>query len=162
MSASTLFPRRTRQASVVLGLGLVLSACSTVSSLWSPESQTEDVTLVAAPDANNDFPVAVDLVAVTEAEFAQALAETPARTWFQQRESFLSNNANLIDVKSFELVPGQTMDEISYSWGDRRSYSAIFVFANFMQSGTHRARIDQIDAPTIILGSNTLKLESRD
>lgn len=114
---------------------------------------------MAAPNANNDFPVAVDIVAVKDGEFAQVLAETPARDWFQQRDSFLSSNADALNVQSFELVPGQTIKDISYSWGDRRTYSAIFVYADFMRPGIHRARIDQFDSPTILLGSNTLKLE---
>lgn len=151
---------------VTLSLMLLpIGGCGTVSyvsKLWNVSVQTEEVTLTAAPNVNRDFPVAVDLVAVEDKAFAQVLADTPANKWFESRSTFLSNNPDKIDVRSYELVPGQTIEGIDYSWGDRRSYGAIYVYAGYLTPGTHRIRVDSYDTPVVVLGPKTLDVGAGD
>ena len=157
--------RRFGPAVASLFLGAAVSGCSTysfVAQLWNVSIQTESVTLSAAPNVNRDFPVAVDMVAVQEKAFAQALADTTASTWFNQKATFLANNPKTINVRSFEVVPGQTIDGIDYSWGDRRSYTAIFVFADYLAPGPHRIRVGKFDNPTVVLGPETLEVSKAD
>lgn len=151
--------KRTLHVSAIAVSAFFINSCSSVSYLWDVQTQTESVTLSAAPGANKDFPVAVDIVAVKEKAFAQVLAETPAKTWFQQRSDFMASNPDVMWVRGFELVPGQTIDGIEFSFDDRRSYSAVFVYAEYVAPGTHRARIETFEKPKIVLGPNSIRVE---
>jgi type VI secretion system protein len=144
---------------VAAGLALGLSGCSAVTYFWDVRSETESVKLAAAPDANNDFPVAVDLVAVKDPGFVKVLAQTKASAWFAQRGNFIQQNVEAIDVKHFELVPGQSISDIEYSYDDRRTYEAIFVFAGYRSASAHRVRIDSYAKPTVVLGPESLDVE---
>lgn len=143
----------------VFAASLVLSGCSSVASLWTLESQTESVALAASPGVNNGFPVAVDVVSVSDEAFPAILAELPARTWFERKESFVANNGTVLRVDSFELLPGQSVEDIDFGWSDRRSVKAIFVFADYVTPGEHRGRLDAFARPTVRLGLETLSID---
>ncbi len=134
----------------------------TVSKLWTLTSQTETVTLAAAGDVNRGFPVAVDIVAVDDPDFVPVLAETPAETWFLQRGTLMDNNADILELFSFEVVPGQRIEDIDFGWGDRRSVHEIFVFANYVTPGPHRGRLGAFEEPVVILGPETLAVQATD
>jgi len=143
-------------ASVV---ALLLPGCSTVSKIWNVSAQTERVTLEATPMVNDGFPVAVDVVAVTESDFVKVLSDVEAKTWFQRRDEFLNNRGGVMDVRSFELVPGQRETDIGYGYLDRRTYNGIFVFAQYVNGGNHRARLDKFSEPLVLLGREGIRVE---
>lgn len=134
--------------------------CSAVTYLWDVTADTERVTLSATPDANDDFPVAVDLVAIREEAFVDVIANTSADSWFEQRADFIRSNVNAIDVRRFEVIPGQSIDEIDYSYDDRRTYFAIFAFADYHATQSYRARLDSYSTPTLVLGPEGITVET--
>lgn len=136
-----------------------LSGCSAVTYLWDVTSDTERVTLAATPDANDDFPVAVDLVAVREKAFVDVIASTGANAWFEQREDFIRSNVDAIEVRHFEVIPGQRIEKIEYSFDERRTYFAIFAFADYPSTQSYRARLDSYETPTLILGAEGITVE---
>ena len=66
---------------------------------------------------NDDSPIAVDFVAVKDAELFKELAGLPASQWFANREQYRRDYRQFA-VWSLELVPGQFI-ESSPSRGDR-------------------------------------------
>jgi type VI secretion system protein len=151
------------RASAVVALAFALAGCSaysTVSKLWNVSAQTEQVTLEAAPRVNKGFPVAVDLVAVSDPDVVGVVADVEAGTWFDRRQEFVNDRGDVLTVRSFELVPGQRRSEIGYGYLDRRTYHGIFVFARYLHAGNHRARLDAYSEPTVILGSEGIRVET--
>jgi len=151
------------QAASILVFAFALAGCSaysTVSKIWNVSAQTENVTLEASPSVNQGFPVAVDVVAVSDPDFVDVIAEVEAKAWFNRRQEFLNDRGNVLTVRSFELVPGQREADIGYGYLDRRSYHGIFVFARYLGSGHHRARLDTYGKPTVILGAEGIRVKA--
>lgn len=152
-----------RRAASVLAVVAALAGCSaysTVSKIWNVSAQTENVTLEAAPSVNQGFPVAVDVVAVSDPDFVDVIADVKASAWFERRQEFLNDRGDVLTVRSFELVPGQRENDIGYGYLDRRTYHGIFVFARYLRSGNNRARLDTYSEPTVILGTEGIRVKA--
>ncbi len=67
------------------------------------------VTVVASSDANQDSPVAVDLVFVRDPALLAVLHTTPAGKWFATRTDVQRAFPEGVGVVSLEVVPGQTL-----------------------------------------------------
>ena len=121
---------------------------------------TKDISITAAPGANRDTPIALDIVAVGDETMVQVLMGLDANGWFSQKEKF--QHQSEFNVKTFEVVPGQTISgDVEYSWTDRRKYEAVFVFAKMQSPGLHNVRIDTFSNPVIVIGNNSLRVTEK-
>ncbi len=121
---------------------------------------TKDISITAAPGANRDTPVALDIVAVGDETMVQVLMGLDANGWFSQKEKF--QHQSEFNVKTFEVVPGQTISgDVEYSWTDRRKYKAVFVFAKMQSPGLHNVRIDTFSNPVIVIRNNSLRVTEK-
>ncbi|WP_296218793.1 type VI secretion protein [Pseudomonas sp. UBA2684] len=129
---------------------LTLSACS-----WrEPKVELDSLTLDVAPRANNDTPIAVDFIAVKDAELLKLLSGIPAKQWFAEREQYQRDYRALVSVWSLELVPGQFMESTGFPLGGEAA-AGLLVFAGYNTPGAHRLRLDE-------QRKVWLKFESRD
>lgn len=110
-----------------------------------------------APDANEDSPIAVDLVFVYDKKLLDTLLKTPATEWFAKREQFIKDYGNALVVEKWEWVPGQQIDRISipYRAGARR----VVLFADYVTEGDHRATADPQEPFKLVLGTRDFSLE---
>lgn len=106
----------------------------------------EEVKLQAAPDANGNGAVAVDVVLATRPGSAEQVAKLPAAEWFRRRAQLLRDNPDGLAVMSWELVPGQ-----SVTAPVRRSALDAYVFALYASPGDHRVRLATEDGEARIL-----------
>jgi type VI secretion system protein len=133
-----------------------LSGCGAVLG----NINTKDISITAAPGANRDTPVALDIVAVGDETMVQVLMGLDANGWFSQKEKF--QHQSEFNVKTFEVVPGQTISgDVEYSWTDRRKYKAVFVFAKMQSPGLHNVRIDTFSNPVIVIRNNSLRVTEK-
>ncbi|MCY1525681.1 hypothetical protein D9M68_606690 [compost metagenome] len=117
---------------------LTLTACS-----WrEPKVELDTLTLDVASRANNDTPIAVDFIAVRDAELLKLLSGIPAKQWFAEREQYRRDYRQLISVWSLELVPGQFMESDDFPLGGEVA-AGLLVFAGYNTPGVHRLRLDQ-------------------
>lgn len=122
--------------------GLV-AGCA-ISSMFKGEKVSWDhLTLVAEDDVNNNSPVAVDVVFVTDDAMLARIAELPASKWFAARADLANTFPKSLSYKSWELVPGQRIELSGETFG-RPRVAAAFLFANYTEPGAHRARIEQL------------------
>ncbi len=139
-----------------LFLTVSLSGCGAVLG----NINTKDISIPAAPGANRDTPVALDIVAVGDETMVQVLMGLDANGWFSQKEKF--QHQSEFNVKTFEVVPGQTISgDVEYSWTDRRKYKAVFVFAKMQSPGLHNVRIDTFSNPVIVIRNNSLRVTEK-
>jgi type VI secretion system protein len=132
----------------VLGLGvIVLAGCSS----GPPEIQTETVDFEVGARANDDNALAVDLVLVFDTVLASQLSELTAATWFKTRDQVQLANPTGIEVRSFEVIPGQPGTHVEISGRSSDAVGA-FLFADYASPGPHRARIDGMPAVLLRLG----------
>lgn len=106
----------------------------------------EHVVIAAAPDANGNGAVAVDVVLAVTPGAGEQVAKLPAGEWFKRRAQLLRDNPDGLAVMSWELVPGQ-----SVSAPVKRSAFDAYVFALYTSPGEHRQRLATEDGEARIL-----------
>jgi type VI secretion system protein len=140
---------------LLLSLPLLVGGCGMMPKM-SPDANVSTVTLSASPDANDGFPVPVDIVVVRTDGLVGTVGALAARDWFAKRDQMRKDAADRMSVWSFEIVAGRTQAPFSISRSDRWDAKGIFVFANYIAPGDHRLRIDTLDRADVVLGPRDL------
>ncbi|HWV11046.1 MAG TPA: type VI secretion protein [Pseudomonas sp.] len=123
-------------------IGVVAVAVLTACSWRSPRVELDRLILDVTPRANNDSPIAVDFIAVKDADLLKLLAAIPARQWFAEREQYQRDYRELMSIWSLELVPGQFMESDDFPLGGEAA-AGLLVFAGYNTPGVHRLRLGE-------------------
>jgi len=116
---------------------VLVSGCS----FFGPRVGLDEVTLDVAARANDDTPIAVDFVAVKDADLLKQLTAMSARQWFSEREQFQRDYRQQLAVWGLELVPGQFIAPQRFPLGGEQA-AGLLVFASYNTPGAHRLRLD--------------------
>ncbi len=127
---------------LVLAL-LAMSACA-------HKVPTRSFQVVAVPAANADSPIPVDVVLVRDDALVAVVTALSAKQWFQQREQLVRDHPDAIAYRSWQFVPGQTIDIDPLPFPSRKGV-ALFVFADYLSEGVHRLRVDLMKKFRLIL-----------
>jgi len=139
------------------GLACLLAGCG-MMGLSGEKASWSQVTLTASDDMNNNSPLAVDVVLVSDDAMLARLAELPASKWFAGRADLLSTFPKSLRYRSWELVPGQRVDLSDDAFSGPRVVAA-FVFANYPDPGAHRVRIQKFNGRLVVqLDSNSFSV----
>jgi type VI secretion system protein len=119
-----------------------------------------DVKVHISPTANNNNPVAVDLVLVKDKKLLQELMKMSANDWFEKRHQVELDypKETELDAGRWEWVPGQQvkLDSVPVNL----DIAGGVVFANYFSAGTHRAPINPRKGILITLGDENLCVQS--
>lgn len=144
----SLFARRpagTRKAPVLRAcmlaacLGAALTGCSLLG-MSGEKASWSALTLSASDDANNNSPVAVDVVLVTDDAMLARVAELPGSKWFASRASLAAAFPKSLRYRSWEVVPGQRLEVPGDTFSGSR-VKAAFVFASYPDAASHCVRV---------------------
>lgn len=136
---------------------VLLAGCSTPSWLcWFP-SGVKKVTLVTAPDTNGDRAIAVDLVFATQDLAAQEIGKLNARDYFSRRAQLVRDFPQTVQVRSWELAPGQLIDMADANPPCNIVQS--YLFADFASPGDHRAALTSASAVQVTLGADDMMVK---
>lgn len=116
----------------------------------SPDVYLETIALTVADRANENNPVAVDLLVVNEEALLEEILKLSARDWFQKRPQYIRDFPTGIDLKSWELVPGSSVPPTEIDV--RRRARGAVVFANYYAPGPHRLRLPDQSKVRLLLG----------
>ena len=109
-----------------------------------------------SPQANNNNPVALDLVLVKDKKLFLELKKISASEWFEKRNQYRLDYPKEIGLNtgSWEWVPGQVVkiDPMTF----KEKFSGGLVFANYFTPGAHRAVIDPTKPVVITLGPDDI------
>lgn len=122
-------------------------------------TSVQEVRMVVDTFANENSPVAVDVLVVYDEELLKRLLGLTARQWFTQRDQFRRDFPLGYDAWEWEVVPGQQIDPQPLSEDAIRSVATL-VFADYQSEGEHRARIDQMVTVLVRLGEKSFTIES--
>lgn len=135
--------RRTLLAAMAAGLGATL--LSNCSFLRRPRGViTSELKILAAPNANGDSPVAVDIVVPYSKDMLDQLVGITAREWFRKREQYQRDYPTEVETVQLEIVPG-TSRNVSLELRDADEAEGALVYANYFTEGEHRVRIDRLE-----------------
>lgn len=134
MSFSPRLIKAARRSVAVAALAL-LASCATKDA---PTLTFESVSLTAVEAANDNTPVAVDLLLVRDQALVDKLLALTAAQWFQQRAQFEADYPKDLSVYGWEIVPGQTLEDKIPSTPP--AWAGI-VFTSYHTAGAHRLRV---------------------
>ena len=158
------FTRSLLLSASAVALVLLFTACPKVKIPkkipgTSGESKL-DVKVSVSPAANNNNPVAVDLVLVSDKKLLQELMKMSASEWFEKRHQVAMDYPKEIGLSAarWEWVPGQQvkLDRVIV----KTEVAGGVVFANYFNAGTHRATIDPRKGILITLGDEDLCVQT--
>ena len=125
----------------------------------SGESKLE-VKVHISPAANNNNPVAVDLVLVKDKKLLKELMSMSASDWFEKRHQVELDypKETELDAGRWEWVPGQQVqvDRVPVNI----DIAGGVVFAKYFSAGAHRAAFDPRKGILITLGDENLCVQS--
>lgn len=98
------------------------------------------ISLVAAPDLNQNSPLALDLVFVRDQATLDVLLALPASKWFGSKASLMKTYPNAFTVRSWELVPNQLLQLSEQELGSPR-VAGMLMYADYISPGEHRAQL---------------------
>ena len=120
----------------------------------------DELTLAASDNANNDSPVAVDVVFITDKTLLARVAELPASKWFSVRGDLAATFPDSIRYQSWELVPGQRLVVAGDKLRGPR-VAGVFVFADYPGPGANRVRVERFNGRLVVqLGDNAFSVSS--
>ena len=120
----------------------VLSSCGFFRR--PPGVVTSSLKILAAPNANGDSPVAVDIVVPYSMDMLDQLVGITAREWFAKKDQYRRDFPTQVEVVELEVVPG-TVRDVALELRDAGEAEGALVFANYFAEGEHRVRIDRLE-----------------
>lgn len=132
----------------------MLTACSTLDTVDSwvykiPKVQLGEVTVVTEAGSNRNTAIEIEILLVQDIELLKKISELPARKWFEAREDIRKNYPGGFQSFGWELSPRQEVRLRKTELSGKRAY-AVVIFANYLASGEHRARIDNFKDGIIV------------
>lgn len=144
-----------RPVALVLVL-LVLGSCSAGRKVRQAFGGTLPIEVRVADTANDNSPIAVDLLLLYDDKLVEGLLKMPASEWFQKKQQYIADHPAVV-VESWEWVPGQIVDpfKLPYKSGARN----VVLFADYQNEGVHRAVVGPPKPFRIVLGERDLSIE---
>jgi hypothetical protein len=110
-------------------------------------SQKFTIQVNVADGANQNYPIPMDLVTVTDKKVIAEIGKLTAKDWFDRRMQILRDFQGKVSVASWEWVPGQHAGPISVEIVKKTRVA--YIFANYINAGGHRALVD-VRVPVVV------------
>jgi len=105
--------------------------------------------IAISPTANQNSPVAVDVLLIRDKNFLKTAQGLSASDWFTKKLQLQRQNPKAIEVKSWEWIPGQSVAPISFVVPV--DVQAAMMFANYASGGPHSAPLPTSGKVSIFL-----------
>ena len=135
---------------VLLLLPLLLAGCFS-------KVETQGLQFLVGKEVNNNAPVALDLVAVSDPGLLLKLGKLSAWQWFEGRKQLQQDNPFHLQVWSWEIVPASSLERFELPSSARDAYG-ILLFANYSTPGLHRARLGPFAEVLLQLEKNDMQV----
>ena len=114
-----------------------------------------------SPQANNNSPVALDLVLIKNKKLLKELMKISATEWFEKRNQYRLDypKETGLSAGSWEWVPGQVVkiDPIPI----KSKLTGGIIFAHYFTLGAHRALLDLRKTIVVNLGADDFTVETQ-
>lgn len=150
--------KRLARAFMLLVCLMSLPGCSVTGALKSakdflipPGSHLEwdHLSFLVDESANNNSPLPVELILVTEPELIPIVSALSAEQWFAQRKGLLQTSPSGLIVQGIELVPGKSLRIDRTNLPQQRVLGA-FLFMNFLSTADHRLSLNPKASAVIV------------
>lgn len=135
-----------------LAAACMLTGCGMFGGPKAVKPDWNKLHIVAAPDANNNSSLAIDLVLITDRALVDGVSALTAAQYFAARDDMRRSQPDALVVRSLELTPGQSFEVDLKPFRAKKGWAAL-VFANYGTPGAHRFRL-QLDSSGYLLQLN--------
>jgi type VI secretion system protein len=111
-----------------------------------------------SPDANQNSPVAVDVLLIKDKSLLKAAQGMSAKDWFAKKRQLTNQYPKAVEVQSWEWIPGQTIGPISFVVPV--DVEGAMMFARYASDGPHSLPLPTSGKVAVCLGSEDLKINS--
>lgn len=118
----------------------LLAGCSMFGGTKAVKPDWKTLHVITAPDANNNSPLAIDVVLITERALVDGVSALTAAQYFAARDDMRRSQPGALVVQSLELVPGQSFEIDPKPFRAKKGWAAL-MFANYGTPGAHRYRL---------------------
>ncbi len=135
-----------RTIALTAAVGLLMAGCSNFlkveswKNLFVSTETLQSVSIFADQDVNGGYPLALDIVAVTDATVLSTLAGLRANEWFAARADFQRQHQGKLTVLSWELVPGQKFSDVKMA-PKASTVAGVIVYADYFGERSYRASV---------------------
>lgn len=133
-------------------LACMLAGCGMFGGPKAVKPDWRTLRVVTAPDANNNSPLAIDVVLITDRALVDGVSALTAAQYFAARDDMRRSQPDALVVQSLELVPGQSFEIDPKPFRANKGWAAL-MFANYGTPGAHRFRL-QLDSSGYLLSLN--------
>ena len=137
--------------SALLGCGVSKGIMHRAERVAHVSSGTLSLQIDISPTANQNSPVAVDVVLIRDKNFLKTVQGMSANDWFTKKMQLQRQNPKAIaEVKSWEWIPDQFIGPINFVVPV--DVQAAMMFANYASGGPHSAPLPTSGKVAISLG----------
>lgn len=111
------------------------------------------------PEVNDNSPVAVDVVLVSDKTTLKELSALTAQAWFEKRKTLVRMHPSEIHVTSWEWVPGQEIASLKVP--GTGIADGVLLFANYTSTGDHSSVLPRNGTIDIAFGPKDFKILPR-
>lgn len=110
-------------------------------------------------DANQNAPVAVDVVTVHGAALLKQVSALTAQAWFDQKVQLLRLHPNDLQAFSWEWTPGEAVSAVKIP--GTGVVDGVLLFANYLSPGPHSAVLPRSGTVSVTFGTNDFQISSK-
>lgn len=144
----------------------VLVGCGVPKSVAKRAARTSHVSsgklflhVALSETANQNSPVAVDVLLIKDKAFLKTAQGLSANDWFVKKTQLQRQFPKALEVKSWEWAPGQNVSPISFVVPV--DTQGAMIFANYASAGPHSAPLPTSGKVTIFLDDDDFTVEGK-
>jgi type VI secretion system protein len=143
---------------LLLILPIFLSSCGAVIFTRKVFGETLDMEVKVADVANDEYPLAMEVVYVYDEELLKTLLQMSAKQWFEKRNQLKNDFPDDSGFESWEweFTPGQ---EEMLHLPLRGGIEGGIIFVNYFNEGQHRVRIQPFRDVKVRLDYSDFKVD---
>ena len=134
-----------------------VSGCSVAGKVRSAFGGDLPIKVTVVPGANEDTPIALDLLLVYDPKVLDDLLKMPATAWFAKKQQFLKDHERDVAVTGWEWAPGQVVAPLSIAY--KPGVRKVVLFADYVTEGDHRAVVPPQQPFHLVLGERDFSVE---
>src|ERR1700746_92769 len=151
-----------------LTLQLALAGCGLSKGMVKRATRVAKVSsgklslhIVISDNANENSPVAVDVLFIKDKAFLKTVQGMSASDWFMKKAQLQRQNPKAMKVESWEGVPKQNPNPDPIELLVPVDAQAALLFANYNSAGPHSAALPTKGKVTLDLGDEDFTVESK-
>lgn len=143
----------------LVGCGISKSLVKRASRTAGVSTGRLSLSVAISSTANQNSPVAVDVLLIKDKSFLKTAQSLSAGDWFTKKLQLQRQFPKGMEVKSWEWVPGQTVAPIIFAVpGDTRG---AMMFANYASPGPHSAPLPMSGKVSIFLDDEDFTVDNK-